>query len=160
MEKVEFKLTEELKKEVNSIVVAHESKESALLPVIHLLQKHFGYITPETEEWISGYLKIPAAHVHEVVSFYHLIHTKPVGKYHVTICSGLYCTLLEGDNLKNYMEDKLGIKVGEISSDGKFSLEVSECMGLCETAPGIRINEVYYEKLTKEKINEILLSLR
>ncbi len=126
------------------------------MPLLHLLQEKEGLITPETEKNIAEYLGVPVVHVHEVVSFYHLFHQKRTGKCHFSVCQTTACALRGAEDIIEYIEEHLNIKPGETTPDGKFSLEVVECLGACELAPVMQCNKEYKGFLDKKKIDELI----
>lgn len=143
------------------IILSHyPNKEAALLPLLHLAQKEFGYISLEAEKYVAQFLQLPLPRVHSVVTFYTMFSQKPLGKYHIQICKNISCSLLGAHHLIEYVINKLKIKHKEVTEDKKFSLELVECLGSCGTAPVIRINETFYENLTKEKVDKILNELK
>jgi NADH-quinone oxidoreductase E subunit len=126
------------------------------LPLLELVQEKEGLITPEAEKDISEYLDIPVVHVHEVVSFYHLLHQKPKGKCHFAVCQTTACALRGAEEVIRYIEERLNIKPGETTPDGKFSLSVVECLGACEQAPVMQHNKGYEGFLDKKKIDGLI----
>ena len=124
--------------------------------MLHYVQEKEGMITPETEKHIAEYLGVPVAHVHEVVSFYHLFHQKKTGKCHFSVCQSAACALRGGEDVIEYIQERLNIKPGETTPDGKFSLSVVECLGACETAPVMQCNKEYKGFLDKKKIDELI----
>ncbi len=113
-------------------------------------------ISPKAEENVAEYLGIPVAHVHEVVSFYHLFHQKPKGKCHFSVCQTTSCALLGGEEIISHIKNRLGINPGETTADGKFSFNVVECLGACEIAPMMQCNKEYEGFLNKKKIDELI----
>ncbi len=154
-----LEFSDKTKKKIDKIIARYPQKEAALLPVLHVIQREFGQISEEEEILAASLLGISQVKVREVVSFYTMFNRKAVGKYHIQICSNLTCTLMGADNVLNFIEEKLGIKPGETTSDKKFSLSTVECLGACEQAPSMMINFDYYGYLDKEKINKILDNL-
>ena len=148
-----------LRKKIDEVVARYPKKEAALLPVLHLVQNEVGWISPQEERFVAGLLGLKPIRVSEVVTFYTMITSRPLGKYHIQVCSNLSCTLLGGGSLLEYLEKKLGIGVGETSADNKFTLSTVECLGACELAPCMMVNFDYYGQLDKAKIDEILGSL-
>ena len=142
--------------ELDKITAKYEQKSVALLPVLHFVQEKEGLISPETEKNIAEYLDIPVVHVHEVVSFYHLFSQTKKGKCHFSVCETSACALLGGEEIIEYLQKRLGIKPGETTPDGKFSLSVVECLGACETAPMMQCNKEYKGFLDKKKIDELI----
>ena len=102
---------------------------------------------------------VSKSHVLGVVSFYTMYHTKPPGKYHVQVCRNISCHIMGGAEIRRCLEEKLGLKSGELSEDGRFSFEEVECMGACSWAPMMTINETYHQNLTPEKAESILDAL-
>lgn len=147
--------TEELKK----ILSKYPNSQSAMLPVIHLAQKEFGYIDNEVLSYIATILNLPPSMVKGSASFYTLFTEPEMGKYVIRVCQTLSCSLLGAEHLLNYISEKLGIKPGETTKDKKFTLLKCECLGSCGTAPVMMINEDYYENLSREKIDQLLESL-
>lgn len=126
------------------------------MPVLHYVQEKEGMISPKAEENVAEYLGIPVAHVHEVVSFYHLFHQKPKGKCHFSVCQTTSCALLGGEEIISHIKNRLGINPGETTADGKFSFNVVECLGACEIAPMMQCNKEYEGFLNKKKIDELI----
>ena len=149
-------ITPDLRQQLDSIIARYERKQAALLPILHLVQEREGFISPESEKAVAEYLEIPVVHVHEVISFYHLLHRKPRGKCHFSVCQTTACALLGAEEIIEHLQQKLGIKPGETTPDGKFSLDVVECLGACEIAPMMQYNEEYVGPITKEKIDKII----
>jgi len=148
--------SDKAKKEIKDIISSYPDKEAALLPVLHLLQREFGYISETEEKMVAELLDVSQVRVKEVVSFYTMFNRKQIGKYHIQLCSNLSCSLLGSDSLIEYISKKLGIKVGETTSDKKFTLSTVQCLGACEQAPCMMVNFNYYGKLDKKKIDIIL----
>lgn len=153
-------LSKNAKKEISKETAKYLEKNAALLPTLHIAQKEHGWISNETMEEIATILEIKPIEVMEVVSFYTMLNMKPVGKYHLQVCTNLSCSLLNSRHLVNYLEDKLEIKTGETTNDKKYTLSTVECLGSCGTAPMMQINDEFYENLTKKKIDEILAKLK
>ena len=103
---------------------------------------------------------MPVVHVHEVVTFYSMYHQKPVGKHHIRFCTTTSCTLTGGEKVLSHLKNKLGIKNGQTTADGKISLEEAECLCACEMAPMMQVNDKYYGPLDEKKVNEILDQLK
>ncbi len=142
--------------EIDKIVEKYEDKKAALLPVLHLIQEKEGFISPESEQRAADRLGIPVVAVHQVVCFYHLFHREKKGKCHFSVCQTTACSLLGGEDVIGHIEERLNIKHGETTPDGKFSLTVVECLGACEHAPVMQQNKDYVGLLTKKKIDEII----
>ncbi len=144
----------------SEIIKNYPIKRSALIPILLTTQEELGYLTPESIQNIARFLELPEIEVHEVVTFYSMLRTKPVGKHHLQVCTNISCLLLGGEELFAHVSKKLGIKEGETSGDGLFSLTEVECLGACCNAPAMQVNYKYYEDLTFEKVDLILDDLK
>jgi len=149
-------LSPETKNKIAAVVKRYPHKQAALLPVLHLIQNEIGFIPEESQAWVADLLDLQPARVKEVVTFYTMFLEKPIGRYHLQVCSNLSCTLAGANDILNYLIDKLKIKPGETTADGRFTLTTVECLGACEHAPCMMVNYDYYGQLTPAKIDEIL----
>jgi len=145
--------------QIDNFKSKYPSQQSAIMDVLWLAQKKWGWISPEIIEYIARLLDLPASSVEGVVSFYTMYFKQPMGKYHIQVCTNISCMLLGGENIYEYIKDKLGIDNHQTTNDGKFSLEEVECMGACGESPMIAINEDYYYNMNKEKIDKLLAEL-
>lgn len=146
-------------KEVAQIIARYpEGKQkSALIPVLHIAQQEFGgWLSAETMDYVASLLKLEPIEVYEVATFYSMYNLKPVGKYMFEVCQTGPCMLRGSDDIVKYIYDKLGIKPGETTPDGLFSLKTVECLGACGYAPMMQMGKHYREHLTKEKIDTIV----
>ena len=148
------------RKMIEEIIARYPHKEAAILPVLHLVQQEFGFISSESENMVANILGIKAIRVREVITFYTMLNRQPVGKYHIQVCSNLSCSLLGAERLIDYLSEKLGVAPGETSPDKRFTLSLVECLGACEQAPCMMINFDYHGNLDKKKIDKILDSLK
>ena len=134
-----------------------ERKKSALIPVLHLAQKEFGgWLQVPVMDYVADLLEIKPIEVYEVATFYTMFNMKPVGKYVLEVCVTGPCMLRGSDDIVNHIKEKLGIKAGETTADGLFTLKPAECLGACGYAPMMQLGKFYHENLTKEKVDEIL----
>lgn len=143
-----------------SVVNKYPEKSAALLPTLWLAQQEFSAITPEVEEYVAGLVGVSPVRVQEVRSFYTMYTPKPLGKYHLQLCTNISCSLLGAEDILGHLKNKLGINVGETTTDGKFTLSTVECLGHCGTAPVMQINDDFHENLTGESLDKILGSLK
>ncbi len=149
--------TSEIKQKADAILANYETKRASILEILRLLMEHYGHITLEAEEAVAGYLEIPAIDVREVMTFYSLFYNRPKAKTRFHLCRTLTCALTGGDAILRCLEEKLGIKAGGQTPDGKFSLHTVECLGACEIAPMMQVNDSeYVGPLTQEKVDKIL----
>lgn len=157
---VDIRFSDANLKKVEEILTRYPDKRSALLPVLDLAQRQFGWISEPVMVYVAGLLELTPPKVFEVVTFYTMFNQKPVGKYHIQLCRTLSCALVGSDDLAGHLVKKLGIRPGETTADGMFSFKLVECLGSCGTAPAVQINDAYYEKLTREKLDQILERLK
>ena len=142
------------------LVSIYPHKRSALIPMLLLAQKEHGYVKAETIEYVARYLDLNPSEVDSIMSFYTLLHRRPVGKYHILICTNLACLLRGSDDIEACIKRKLGVELGELTPDGLFSVIEFECLGSCTTAPCIQVNGEFYENLDIPKTERILDELR
>ncbi len=155
-----FVFDENNEKRFQDTLKKYPTKTAALLPTLWLAMGQNGYLTEEILEYVAGRLDLSPVHVYAVAEFYTMFHTEPVGEYHLQLCRNLSCTLNGSDDLLAHLADKHGIFPGQITDDGTFSLELVECLGSCGTAPVMRVNDVYCENLTIEKLDRIIEGCR
>lgn len=136
-------------------------QKSALLPVLHLAQAEFdGWLSPEVMEYVASLLNIKPIEVYEVATFYSMYNLQPVGKCLLEVCQTGPCWLRGADDIVAHLENKLGIKAGETTADGMFTLKTVECLGSCGTAPMLQCGADYYEDLTTEKVDAMLEKMK
>jgi len=150
----------EAKNQFEEILSRYPEKRAAMLPTLYLAEKEFGYISPEVEVYIGELLEVPPVKVREVLTFYTLFASKPRGKYHFQICRGLSCDLRGCTKIIEHLAGKLDLKSEETSTDMKYTLTEVECLGACETAPMMQVNEDYQGHLTPVKIDKMLKDLK
>lgn len=136
-------------------------QKSALIPVLHIAQDEFGgWLDVPVMDYVAGLLELEPIEVYEVATFYSMLNTKPVGKYVLEVCQTGPCMLNGSDDIIAYIREKLGIKPGETTSDGLFTLKPVECLGACGYAPMMQLGTTYREHLTTEKIDKIIEEAR
>lgn len=150
------KLSEEAEKKIEEIIKRYPKKQSAVMPALYLAQEELGTINDKAIRWVSEKVDMAPVHVMEVASFYTMYYKKPVGKYHVQVCRTLACAICGATKLTERLHDRFKLKPGEVSADGMWSFEEVECLGSCGTGPLCQINDVFFENLTVEKLDEIL----
>lgn len=147
-------------KEFDDIVARYPKKDAAMLPVLYLAQREFGHIGADAIDYVARLMEQAPARVRGVVSFYTMFNMKPVGRHHIQVCRTLPCALGGAEKVTAFLTQKLGIKPGQTTEDGRFTLSEVECLASCGTAPMMQINDDYYENLTEEKIAAILEDLK
>jgi NADH-quinone oxidoreductase subunit E len=133
-----------------------DQKQSAVMSVLRIVQEEHNHLTTELMNAVADYLDMPAISVYEVVSFYTMYERQPVGKHLINVCTNISCMLRGSSEVVNHLEKKLGIKLGETTDDGQFTLRSVECLGACIGAPMMAVNKQYYENLTPESIDKVL----
>src|SRR6476469_3122865 len=154
-----IKFSDDKLKQVDELVSHYpEGKQkSAILPVLHLAQDEFGgWLDVQVMDYVASLLRIEPIEVYEVATFYSMYNLKPVGRYMFEVCQTGPCMLNGSDEIVKHIHDRLGIKPGETSNDGMFTLKVVECLGACGYAPMMQMGKNYREHLTKEKIDAII----
>jgi NADH-quinone oxidoreductase subunit E len=138
-----------------------EQKQSAILPALHILQEqNGGWVSRELLDAIADYLDMPRVLVYEVATFYSMIELEPVGRHMIAVCKNIACMLCGADNIVTYIEDKLGIRLGETTPDGRITLKVEEeCLAACAGGPMMAVDGHYHENLTPARVDEILDAL-
>lgn len=157
---MEIKFEEQELRKVEEIKAKYPNSKAALMGVLWLAQKKFGWISREVVEYVANLLDLPPSHVDGVVSFYTMYFKKPMGKYHIQVCTNVSCMLRGGEEIFHFISEKLGISNGEVTPDGLFSLEEVECMGACGGAPMIAVNEDYYENIDINFVENLLNKLK
>lgn len=142
------------------IIARYPRKRSALIPLLHLAQEQDGYVTEEAMEHIAELVGITPAEVLGTASFYEMFKREPVGEYLVNVCTNISCMLLGGEELLHHLENRLGIKAGETTPDGKFTLEDVECIAACTEAPCLQVNYRYFYRVTPERADQLVEDLR
>ncbi len=141
---------------IRGLTGRYPSMQAALLPILHLVQNEKGSISLEDEAEVAGLLGIRKMAVHEVVSFYTMFRREPVGRYHIQVCTNVSCALAGSGTLLEHLKSRLGIGLGETTSDGKFTLTGVECLGACEQAPCLMVNFDYHGGLDASALDSLL----
>lgn len=146
--------------EFERLVKRYPTRESMILPALWLTQEQEGWISAEAIAYIADRIGTFASQVFECATFYTMYNLHPMGKNHICVCRTLSCYLLAKQEIVDYLKHDLGIKPGEVSEDGQFSLEEVECLGHCGTAPVVQVNGEFYENMNVEKLKELLATLK
>jgi NADH-quinone oxidoreductase E subunit len=141
------------------ILKRYPEKRAAVLPVLTLAQREFGWISPEVAEYVGNLMGYPPSDMLSVASFYTMLHKRPAGRYHIEVCRNVSCWLMGTYRCVDEIKRRLNIQIGGMTPDGKFSLALTECLGSCGTAPAMQVGDRYYENLTPERVAEILEKL-
>ena len=154
------KLSDSSIKEIKKIAEKYPTTESALLPALYIAQREKGWLAKETMDNIADVLELPKVRVYGVATFYTMYYKKPMGKYVIQVCTNVSCMITGGEEIYKHLTKVFGIKSGETTGDGLFSLLEVECLGNCGNAPVMQINEDFYENLTIKTVDEIIAKLK
>jgi NADH-quinone oxidoreductase E subunit len=146
--------------EIADLVKVYPSAQSALMPVLYMAQADFGYISMDAQKMIAGLLGLRLMQVREVVTFYTMFREQPCGKYLLEVCTSAGCMLNGANELVAHMCDTLGIKQGETTPDGLFTIAEVECAGACAGAPVVQVNNDYHEKATDASMDALISTVR
>ena len=138
-----------------------DQKQSAVMACLSIVQQELGCVTTDSEKVVADYLGMAAIAVHEVTTFYNMYNQHPVGKYKLNVCTNLPCQLRDGAKALQHLEQKLGIKMGETSADGLFTLQQSECLGACADSPVMLVNDrSMCSFMSNDKLDQLVDGLR
>jgi len=136
-----------------------ERKASAVMAALRIAQDEQGWLSVPLMDYVAELLDMRPIQVYEVATFYSMYDLKPVGRHKICVCTNVSCMLCGSDQIVKHLQQRLGIKFGETTADGKFTLREVECLGACVGAPMLQIGDTYYENLTPQKLDEILAGL-
>ncbi len=151
-----FNYTPENELKFQEYVTRYPKIDSCMLPALWLVQEQEGWVSPEAMVYVAEKLGKTPIQVYEVATFYTMFNLKPIGKYHIELCKTLSCRLCGSQKIKDYIKETIGIEAGQTSQDGLFHLSEVECMGACGGAPMFALNGQYHEKLTIQKVDELI----
>lgn len=153
---VPFSGTAEQEAKLRALIEKNKDDKGALMPVLHGAQEIYGYLPEEVQKIIADGLDVSLEEVYQVSTFYSQFSLNPKGKYKISVCLGTACYVKGSGDIYNKLSEKLGIKGGECTADGKFSLEACRCIGACGLAPVLTINDDVYGKLTVDDVDDVL----
>jgi NADH-quinone oxidoreductase subunit E len=138
-----------------------EQRQSAVMACLAIVQAEWGFVSLEAEKLVADYLGMPPIAVHEVTTFYNMYNQRPVGRFKFNVCTNLPCQLRDGAKALHHLEHKLGIKMGETTADGMFTLQQSECLGACADSPVMLVNDfTMCSFMSKDKLDQLVDGLR
>jgi len=146
--------------EIKTLVARYPAAQSALLPVLHMAQEDFGYLPIEVQQMVADVLGLRLMAVREVVTFYTMFREQPCGKYLLEVCTNASCMLNGANELAAHMCEVLGIKIGETTPDGMFTVTEVECAGACGGAPVVQVNNIYHERADAIHMDEVIAQAR
>jgi NADH-quinone oxidoreductase subunit E len=153
-------ISEKLDRFFDEKMKEYPTKRSFLVPMLLYSQDEVGYINDEVIAHLAKKTELTELEVRNVISYYSMLHTKPMGRYHVQVCTNISCMLRGGEEVLEHCKQTLGIGHKQTTSDGVFSLEEVECIGACSWAPAVQVNYDFHENLTPEKMDRVLDSYR
>ena len=153
-------LSTETRQKIESFKTVYETNQSALIPALHAAQEEQGWLSEETQREVAEILGLAEQFVRGVVSFYTMFYQRPVGKYVLQVCRNLSCCAMGGHRLQRQIEERLAIKDGETTTDGRFTLVSVECLGSCGTAPVLMVNDKYHENVSPQDVDRLLTELQ
>lgn len=137
-------------REIDAILEKYPTRRAAILPVLWVAQREHGWLSTDVQAAVAARLDLPLSWVTGVATFYTMYYKKPVGRWHVQVCTNVSCMLRGSDEIVRCLEERLGIQLGETTADGKFTLDEVECLASCGTAPMLQANDLYFENLDRE----------
>lgn len=143
-------------KEIEVVRDKYPDRKSALIPSLYIAQREYGWLSNEALRLVADNLKLPEATVRATASFYSLFKNKPTGRHIIQLCTNVSCMILGSEKLQDILGIKYGLEPGGITADGRFSLIIVECIGTCDGAPSMLVNEDSYVNLTEQNIDVIL----
>ena len=147
--------------EIDALRPRYPTTEALLLPVLHIAQREWGgWLPDEAIAAVAAELELPVAKVYGVVTFYDLYHQKPVGRHRIRVCTNLSCQLRGSDEIMETIHQELGVGEDEVTADGRCSFIHFECLGSCDTAPMMMVDDDYHENLTPNRVRQILKGLK
>ena len=149
-------MEEKIKAEVQEILSKYKKEKDNLIQILNDIQVKYGYIPKVAQIEVANYLNMPLAEVYGVITFYYRFTLVPKGQYNVSVCLGTACFVKGSKEILERAKSKLGIEEGQTTSDGKFSLDTTRCVGACGLAPVFTINDEVYGKATVKKLDEVL----
>lgn len=153
-------ISDALKSKFEKVISRYPLKRSAIVPLLMFGQDEIGYVSDELIEEIARAVDVRAIEVIEDISYYSMLHRRPLGKHNLQVCTNISCLLRGGEEILEHCSKKLGIGHKQTTPDGKFSLEEVECLGACCGAPAMQVNYDFYENLTPEKVDALIAKLR
>lgn len=149
-------LSETAIKEITTLKEKYPNPKAAILPALYIAQREFGWLSPDALESVSNTLNIPKAVIRGVGTFYAMFKHKPSGRHLIQLCTNVSCMIFGAEDLLSLLKGKYGIEVGGTSPDSRFSLVIMECIGACESAPAMLVNNDFHKDLNENNILEIL----
>jgi len=154
-------LDAQLRRDIQNCLPRYPTKQAATLPALHLINERLGYVPPEAVVELAELLELAPAQVQDTLSFYGFFRQdKPQGQYRIWVCRSFTCASCGGEELLEHLCQRLGVRPGETTPDGRITPEFGECLGACDTAPSMLVNDTLYENVTIEKMDELIQQMK
>ncbi len=153
-------LSDKTRREFEALVAKYPVARSAVIPCLHLAQADVGYLSPAALEEVAAFLGLPAVQVMEVATFYDMFHLQPIGRHLIYVCHNVSCALLGVERLLQHFQERWGVRSGETTADGLFTLRRMECLAACCDAPAIQIDGQFHLRVTPERLDALIAGLR
>ena len=154
------RMDDAIRKRIEGLFARYPTRQAATLPALHLVNQQLGYVPMQAVVEIAGLLELAPAQVQDTLSFYGFFkQDKPQGRHRVWVCRSISCAARGGEELLDHLCERLGIRPGETTADGRVTLEFAECLGACDSAPAILVDETLHGNMTNEKVDELLRGL-
>lgn len=151
-----YVLPEDLYRQLDDFIDQLPTKKGHLVTALHKAQSLFGYLPEEVQQYVAERMNVPVVHVYGVVSFYTFFTMVPKGEYPISVCMGTACFVKGADKVVDAFKNQLGVEVGEVTPDGKFSIDQLRCVGACALAPVVMVGEKVYGNVTTDQVKDIL----
>jgi NADH-quinone oxidoreductase subunit E len=146
-------------KRIDELLTRYPVKRSAIIPALFIAQEEHGYVTDDDVKYLAARLDLRVNEVEEIVTFYSMFSRKPTGKYKLQVCRTISCMLNGASEVTEHLCNKLGVRLGETTGDGKFTVTEVECLGYCDLAPVLQVNFDYHEQVNRESLDKIVAGL-
>ena len=153
-------LSDKTLREFEGLLAKYPVKRSAVIPCLHLAQAEVGHLSPAALEAVAGFLGLPPVQVMEVATFYDMFHLQPIGRHLIYVCHNVSCALLGVERLMRHLEERWGVRSGETTADGLFTVRRMECLAACGDAPAIQVDGRYHGRVTPERFDALIAGLR
>ena len=147
-------------KRADELVLLYPEAGAACIPILHEIQAEAGFVPEEAVAWVARRLSLPRSRVMGVISFYTMLRLGKIGKHHLELCTNVSCSLCGSETLLSEIEKELGIKAGETTPDGLFTLSEVECLATCGMGPAMQVGDTIHEQLTPQKVRDIIQNLK
>ena len=155
------RMDDAIRKRIEGLFARYPTRQAATLPALHLVNQQLGYVPMQAVVEIAGLLELAPAQVQDTLSFYGFFkQDKPQGRHRVWVCRSISCAARGGEELLDHLCERLGIRPGETTADGRVTLEFAECLGACDSAPAVLVDDTLHGNMTKEKVDELIKAMK